>query len=98
MRLWYQKSHKRSRLVTRNIEQDELLRVAAEWSAELSAAEVSPLRIAQWQQWLAASDAHREAFDRIQSTLLVIDRSAGEDLPWPDRKSTRLHSSHTDIS
>jgi transmembrane sensor len=69
--------------VARNIEQDELLRAAAEWSAELSSAEVSPLRIAQWQQWLAASDAHREAFDRIQSTLLAIDRSAGENIPWP---------------
>jgi hypothetical protein len=32
---------------------------------------------------LAASEAHRDAFDRIQSTLLAIDRSAGENIPWP---------------
>ena len=68
---------------TGGIEQDELLRAAAEWAAELSSAEISPRRIAQWQQWLAASEAHRDAFDRIQSTLLAIDRSAGENIPWP---------------
>jgi transmembrane sensor len=65
------------------IEQDELLRAAAQWSAELSSAEISPRRIAQWQQWLAASEAHRDAFDRIQSTLLAIDRGVGENIPWP---------------
>lgn len=68
---------------TGGIEQDELLRAAAEWSVELSSAEISPRRIAQWQQWLAASEAHRDAFDKIQSTLLAIDRSAGEDIPLP---------------
>lgn len=68
---------------TRGIEQDELLRAAAEWSTELSSAEISPRRIAQWQQWLAASEAHRDAFDQIQSTLRAIDRSAGEDIRWP---------------
>lgn len=66
---------------TGSIEQDELLRAAAEWSIELSSAEISPRRIAQWQQWLAASEAHRNAFDRIQSTLLAVDRSAGENMP-----------------
>ncbi len=66
-----------------SIERDEALRTAAEWSVELSVAELSPQRIAEWQQWLAGSEAHRDAFDRIQSTLLVIDRSAGEDIPWP---------------
>jgi transmembrane sensor len=68
---------------TGKIEQDELLQAAAEWSAELSSAEISPRRIAQWQQWLAESEAHRDAFDRIQSTLRAIDRSAGENIPWP---------------
>lgn len=68
---------------TGGVEQDELLRTAAEWSSELSSAEISPRRIAQWQQWLAASEAHRDAFDRIQSTLLAVDRGAGENIPWP---------------
>jgi transmembrane sensor len=63
--------------------EDELLQAAAKWSAELSSADISPRRIAQWQQWLAASEAHRDAFDRIQSTLHAIDRSVGEDVPWP---------------
>ena len=64
-------------------EREELLRAAAEWSAELSCADISPRRIAQWQQWLAASEAHRDAFDQIQSTLCAIDRSVGENIPWP---------------
>lgn len=68
---------------TEGIEQDDLLRAAAEWSAELSSADISPRRIAQWQQWLAASEAHRDAFDRIQATLLAVDRAAGENIPWP---------------
>jgi transmembrane sensor len=68
---------------TGRFEQDELLRAAAEWSAELSSAEISPRRIAQWQQWLAESEAHRDAFDRIQSTLRAIDRGVGENIPWP---------------
>lgn len=64
-------------------EQDELLRAAAQWSIELSSADISPRRIAQWQQWLATSEAHRDAFDQIQSTLLSVDRVAGENIPWP---------------
>lgn len=65
------------------IEQDPVLQAAAEWSAELSFADISQVRIAQWQQWLAASDAHRDAFDRIQSTLYAIDRGVGEGISWP---------------
>lgn len=68
---------------TGGIEQDELLRAAAEWSAELSSPNISPRRIAQWQQWLAASEAHRDAFDQIQSTLFAVDRGVGENVPWP---------------
>jgi transmembrane sensor len=59
------------------------MQAAAEWSAELSSAEISQQRIAQWQQWLAASEAHRDAFDRIQSTLRAIDRVASENIPSP---------------
>lgn len=65
------------------VEQDPVLQAAAEWSAELSSAEISQARIAQWQQWLAACDAHRDAFDRIQSTLYAIDRGLSEDIAWP---------------
>jgi transmembrane sensor len=65
------------------IERDPLLQTAAEWSIELSSAEISLNRIAEWQQWLAASEAHRDAFDRIQSTWCAIDRSANEKIPWP---------------
>ena len=66
-----------------NGELDPVMRAAAEWSAELSSPEISPMRIAHWQQWLAASEAHRDAFDRIQSTLLAVDRAAAENIPWP---------------
>lgn len=65
------------------IEQDPVMQAAAEWSVALSSAEISQIRIAQWQQWLAASEAHRDAFDRIQSTLYAIDRGVGEDIAWP---------------
>lgn len=68
---------------TGGIEQDELVRAAAEWSAELSSPEISPRRIAEWQQWLAASEANRDAFDQIQSTLLAVDRAVDENIPWP---------------
>jgi transmembrane sensor len=37
----------------------------------------------QWQRWLAASDAHREAFDSIQSTWYAVDHCAGKNVPWP---------------
>jgi ferric-dicitrate binding protein FerR (iron transport regulator) len=39
------------------IERDPLLQAAAEWSVELASEEISLIRIAQWQQWLAASEA-----------------------------------------
>ena len=64
-------------------ERDELLQQAAEWAIELSAADISPRRFDEWRHWLAASDAHRDAFDRIQSTFAAIDRSAGDNMPWP---------------
>jgi transmembrane sensor len=72
-----------SREALAGAEQDNLLQEAAQWCLELSGGEVSAERIAQWQQWLAASEAHREAFDRIQSTWCAIDRSAGGTVPWP---------------
>ncbi|MDY6945714.1 MAG: FecR domain-containing protein [Pseudomonadota bacterium] len=72
----------------KEIEQDPLLQAAAQWSAELSSARISSKRIAQWQQWLALSESHRDAFDAIQSTLRAVDRSLfenlpGEDVSWP---------------
>ncbi len=72
-----------SRPIDAGAEQGAVLREAAQWSLELSSGELSPRRIAQWQRWLAASDAHREAFDRIQSTWYSIDRCAGEAIAWP---------------
>jgi transmembrane sensor len=66
-----------------SVERDETLRIAAEWSVELSAAQISPRRIDEWQQWLTESDAHRDAFDQVQSTLRAIDRAGVDDLPWP---------------
>jgi transmembrane sensor len=67
----------------RGMEQDELLRAAAEWSVELASEDIAPSRIAQWQQWLAADESHRDAFDRIQATLRSVDRSGAENIPLP---------------
>jgi len=64
-------------------EHDGLLQEAAQWSLELSSADIPAERIAQWQQWLAASEAHRAAFDRIQSTWSAVDRHATGIVAWP---------------
>jgi transmembrane sensor len=64
-------------------EHDSLLQEAAQWSLELSSGDTPAERIAQWQQWLAASEAHRAAFDRIQSTWSAVDRYASGSVAWP---------------
>jgi transmembrane sensor len=62
---------------------DSVLQEAAQWSIELSTGDIPAERIAQWQQWLAASEAHRTAFDRIQSTWSAVDRYAAGSVEWP---------------
>ena len=69
--------------IVENAEHDSVLQEAAQWSLELSCGEMPAERIAQWQQWLAASEAHRAAFDRIQSTWNAVDRYATGIVAWP---------------
>jgi transmembrane sensor len=69
--------------IVEGAEHDSVLQEAAQWSLELSSGDIPAERIAQWQQWLAASEAHRTAFDRIQSTWCAIDRSATGAVSWP---------------
>jgi transmembrane sensor len=64
-------------------EHDSVLQEAAQWSLELSSGDIPAERIAQWQQWLATSEAHRAAFDRIQSTWSAVDRYASGSVAWP---------------
>lgn len=64
-------------------EHESVLQEAAQWSLELSSGDIPAERIAQWQQWLAASEAHRAAFERIQSTWSAVDRCATEIVAWP---------------
>lgn len=64
-------------------EHDSVLQEAAQWSLELSSGDIPAERIGQWQQWLAASEAHRAAFDRIQSTWSAVDRYATGSVAWP---------------
>lgn len=64
-------------------EQDSVLHEAAQWSLELSTGDIPVERIAQWQQWLAASEANRTAFDRIRSTWSAVDRYATGSVAWP---------------
>jgi transmembrane sensor len=71
-----------SRIVA-DAEHDSVLQEAAQWSLELSSGEIPAERIAQWQQWLAASEEHRTAFDRIQSTLKALDPSTTGIVAWP---------------
>jgi transmembrane sensor len=60
-----------------------VLQEAAQWSLELSSGDIRAERIALWQQWLAASETHRAAFDRIQSTWHTIDQHATGTVAWP---------------
>ena len=69
--------------IVEEAEHDGVLQEAAQWSLELSSGDIPAERIAQWQQWLAASEAHRAAFDRIQSTWHAIDRYATATVAWP---------------
>ncbi len=64
-------------------EHDSVLQEAAQWSVELSSGDIPAERIAQWQQWLAASEANRAAFDSILSTLSAVDRYATGTVAWP---------------
>jgi transmembrane sensor len=69
--------------IVEDAEHDSVLQEAAQWSLELSSGDIPAERIAQWQQWLAASEAHRAAFDRIQSTWGSVDRYAAGAIAWP---------------
>jgi transmembrane sensor len=71
-----------------DVEQDALLREAAQWAIELSSLETPARRIDEWRQWIAASDAHRDAFDRIQAAFAAVDGGSGDDMPWPTDAET----------
>ncbi|HKQ15280.1 MAG TPA: FecR domain-containing protein [Steroidobacteraceae bacterium] len=69
--------------IIEDAERDAVLHEAAQWSLELSSGDIPAERIAQWQQWLAASETHRAAFDRILSTWSAVDRCATGTAAWP---------------
>jgi transmembrane sensor len=69
--------------IVEDTEHDSVLQEATQWSLELSSGDIPAERIAQWQQWLATSEAHRAAFDRIQSTWSAVDRYATGVVGWP---------------
>ena len=79
-------------------EHDRVLQAAAQWSLELSSGDIPAERIAQWQQWLAASEAHRAAFDRIQSTWCAIDRYASGSVAWPSDAEVASDAYHGSVS
>lgn len=67
------------RLLQAQLEDDPLLKEAAEWFFEMRSDEVSGERIAEWQQWL--SDAtNRGAFGRVEALWRLID---GATVRWP---------------
>jgi transmembrane sensor len=60
---------------------EEVTAQAVEWLVELQRREVREGTVAAWQEWLAADDRHRQAFDRLQG---IQDRIAcAPSLPWP---------------
>lgn len=63
------------------LESDPVLLAAAEWFLELRSSGVSVERIAEWQEWLAADAANRQAFDRIESLWHMTGKIAAPS--WP---------------
>lgn len=68
------------RLQQARLEEDPLLQAAAEWFFELRADNVTGERIAEWQLWLAADGANREAFERIEQLWRLSDKAS---VRWP---------------
>lgn len=68
------------RLLQARLEQDPLLEEAAGWFIELRSDGVSGDRIVEWQHWLSSDEAHREAFQRLESFWQLSDGVAAR---WP---------------
>jgi len=68
------------------LENDPLLHEAAEWFIELRSDGVSVDRIAEWQHWLSISNAHREAFQRVESFWRLSDLVTAR---WPTEAEVR---------
>ncbi|MGH8185898.1 MAG: FecR family protein, partial [Steroidobacteraceae bacterium] len=63
------------------LENDPLLASAIEWFIELRQPNVTPERVVEWQNWLAAAEAHREAFAHVEK-LWALPRQLHA-IPWP---------------
>ncbi|HEX3843400.1 MAG TPA: FecR domain-containing protein [Steroidobacteraceae bacterium] len=68
------------RLLQPHFEHDPLLEEAAEWFIALRSDGVSGERIAEWQHWLSSDEAHRQAFQRLESFWQLSDGVAAR---WP---------------
>lgn len=68
------------RLLQARLEHDPLLEEAAEWFIALRSDGVLGERIAEWQHWLSSDEAHREAFQRVESFWQLSDAVAAR---WP---------------
>lgn len=68
------------RLPQARFEDDPLLAEAAEWFIALRSDGVSGERIAEWQHWLSSDEAHRRAFQRLESFWRLSDGVAAR---WP---------------
>lgn len=67
------------RLLQAQLEDNPLLKEAAEWFLEMRSDDVSGERIAEWQQWLSKA-ANRDAFGRVEALWRLID---GATVRWP---------------
>lgn len=67
------------RLLQAQLEDNPLLKEAAEWFLEMRSDDVSGERIAEWQQWLS-NTANRDAFGRVEALWRLID---GATVRWP---------------
>lgn len=67
------------RLLQARLEDDSLLKEAAEWFFEMRSDDVSGERIAEWQQWLS-EPTHREAFGHVEALWRLMD---GATVRWP---------------
>jgi transmembrane sensor len=56
------------------LQEDPVAMRAGSWLIELESPDVPVERIAEWQQWMAADDSHRRAYEALQFTWQNMDR------------------------
>src|SRR5690348_1835720 len=72
---------------------------AADWFLRLQDPAATSQTYLNWQQWLNASVAHREAYDRIEETVLRLKRLAVKPpLPSDEERAQDIYDGSRDLT